>query len=68
MSGFDLINGFNAWKITEDAGRVLAVDTDGVAEVVVTGLPWRARCASRCSRKPPWTAPRAGRLVGFALG
>jgi hypothetical protein len=40
-SGFDLINTFNAWKKTEDAGRVVAVDTDGVAEVVTTGLPWR---------------------------
>ena len=41
-TGFDLINAFNGWKKTEDAGRMLAVDTDGVAEVVVTGLPWRA--------------------------
>ena len=41
-SGFDLINRFNAWKKAQDAGRVLAVDTDGVAEVVVTGLPWTA--------------------------
>jgi hypothetical protein len=41
-SGFDLINAFNGWKKTEGAGRVLAVDTGGVAEMVVTGLPWRA--------------------------
>jgi hypothetical protein len=40
-TGFDLINVFNGWKKTEDAGRVLVVDTDGVAEVLVTGLPWR---------------------------
>jgi putative transposase len=41
-TGFDLINAFNGWKKTEDAGRVVAVDTNGVAEVVVTGLGWRA--------------------------
>ena len=29
-TGFDLINAFNAWKKTEDAGRVFTVDTDGV--------------------------------------
>lgn len=40
-TGFDLINAFNAWKKTEDAGRVLAVDTNREAEVVVTGLRWR---------------------------
>src|SRR4029077_6438220 len=40
-SGFDLINAFNGWKKTEDAGRVFTVDTTGVAATVVTGLPWR---------------------------
>lgn len=40
-TGFDLINGFNTWKRTEAAGRVLAVDGDGIAEVVITGLDWR---------------------------
>ncbi len=40
-TGFDLINAFNAWKKTEDAGRVFMVDTGGEAEVVVTGLAWR---------------------------
>ena len=40
-TGFDLINAFNAWKKTEDAGRVFIVDTDGVTEAVVTGLAWR---------------------------
>ncbi|MGB6209839.1 helix-turn-helix domain-containing protein [Mycobacterium sp.] len=42
-TGFDLINVFNDWKKTEDAGRVFAVSTDGVAEAVVTGLAWRNR-------------------------
>jgi putative transposase len=29
-SGYDLINAFNAWKRSEEAGRVFVVDTDGV--------------------------------------
>ncbi|MFE9790075.1 hypothetical protein ACFYO7_32375 [Nocardia salmonicida] len=40
-TGFDLINAFNTWKKTEAAGRVIVVDPDGTAEVVVTGLAWR---------------------------
>lgn len=40
-SGFDLINAFNAWKKTEAAGRVFAVDTAGVTKINVTGLAWR---------------------------
>src|ERR1700759_33245 len=41
-TGFDLINAFNGWKRGEAAGRVFAVGTGGVAEIVVTGLAWRA--------------------------
>ncbi|MGV0606697.1 RNA-guided endonuclease InsQ/TnpB family protein [Mycolicibacterium sp. XJ1904] len=40
-TGFDLINAFNAWKVTDDAGRVFAVDGKGEAKIVVTGLRWR---------------------------
>lgn len=40
-TGFDLVNAFNAWKNTDEAGRVFAVDTTGQAQVAVTGLPWR---------------------------
>jgi putative transposase len=40
-TGFDLINAFNAWKKTEDAGRMFVVDADRVAQVRVTGLSWR---------------------------
>jgi hypothetical protein len=60
-TGFDLINAFNGWKKTEDAGRLFAVDSDGVAEVSVTGLSWRGevRCASRYSRKQPSILARA---------
>jgi putative transposase len=41
-SGFDLINTFNAWKHTGDAGRQMVVDSRGVVTVRVTGLRWRA--------------------------
>lgn len=41
-SGFDLINQFNGWKKTDDAGRVFAVDTTGVAQQADAGLAWRA--------------------------
>jgi putative transposase len=41
-TAFDLINVFNTWKQSEDAGRVFAIDATGEAEVVATGLPWRA--------------------------
>ena len=54
-TGFDLINQFNAWKKTETAGRVVAVDGSGAAGVARTGLGWRPRYASKCSRKPRWT-------------
>jgi putative transposase len=40
-SGFDLINQFNVWKKTEAAGRVIAVNPVGDAEIHVTGLAWR---------------------------
>jgi putative transposase len=40
-SGFDLINAFNAWKRTEDAGRVFVVAADGSSTKRVTGLTWR---------------------------
>jgi len=36
-----IINGFNEWKKSETAGRVFVVDQRGVAEIGVTGLPWR---------------------------
>jgi hypothetical protein len=40
-SGFDLINLFNGWKRSADAGRVLVADAQGGVEVVATGLAWR---------------------------
>jgi len=46
-SGFDLINAFNAWKRSEDAGRVFAVATDGAATKQVTGLAWRGEVSAQ---------------------
>jgi putative transposase len=76
-TGFDLINAFNAWKKTEDAGRLIAVDTDGVAEVVVTGLPWRTEVCQQvfeeaavdCGRAlAAWSDSRSGKRKGKRLG
>ena len=40
-SRFSLINAFNRWKVSEDAGRRFLVTGEGVAKAEVTGLPWR---------------------------
>jgi putative transposase len=40
-SGFDLINAFNGWKRSGDAGRVMVAAGDGIVAVQVTGLVWR---------------------------
>jgi putative transposase len=40
-SGFDLINAFNAWKRSENAGRVFVVTPNGTVTKQVTGLGWR---------------------------
>jgi putative transposase len=60
-SGFDLINTFNRWKTTENAGRVLAVDTGGVTEIVVTGLSWRREV---CQQVFEEAAVDCGRALG----
>ena len=74
---FDLINAFNGWKKTEDAGRVFAVDTSGVAEVVVTGLAWRTEVCQQvfeeaavdCGRAlTAWSDSRNGKRKGKHVG
>jgi len=40
-SKFDLINGFNAWKHSQAAGRVFVAASDGTVTEQVTGLAWR---------------------------
>jgi putative transposase len=40
-SGFDLINAFHAWKKSDNAGRVFAVDSIGQVVIQTTGLARR---------------------------
>jgi putative transposase len=76
-TGFDLINAFNAWKKTEDAGRVFTVGNDGVAQVVVTGLPWRAEVCQQVFEEAAvdvskglkaWSDSRSGKRMGKRVG
>ena len=77
-SGYDLINAFNAWKRSEDAGRLFVVAPDGTISKRATGLAWRhkisaqvfeeaavdlGRALSAYSRAQ--NGKRAGRKVGF---
>jgi putative transposase len=65
-TGFDLINAFNAWKKTSDAGRVFSVGRNRQAQIVVAGLAWRGVPAGvRGSRRR--SGQRAEGLVGFAV-
>ncbi|MFD7159701.1 RNA-guided endonuclease TnpB family protein [Kribbella sp. NPDC059898] len=72
-SGFDLINLFNGWKKTEQAGRVFRVGADGTADVVVTGLVWRADVCQQVFEEAAadlgralksWTDSRRGKRAG----
>jgi putative transposase len=76
-TGFDLINEFNAWKKTEDAGRVFAVDAEGTVEKVVTGLAWRTEVCQQvfeeaavdCGRAlAAWSDSRSGKREGKRVG
>jgi putative transposase len=76
-TGFDLINAFNAWKKSDDSGRVFTVDSTGEAEVVVTGLRWRhdvcqqvfEEAAVDCGRAlTAWSDSRSGKRKGKRVG
>ncbi|MED5815094.1 RNA-guided endonuclease TnpB family protein [Mycolicibacterium sp. 050232] len=76
-TGFDLINAFNAWKKTEDAGRVLAVDAEGTVEVIVTGLQWRTEVCQQVFEEAAvdlskglraWSDSRSGKHKGRRVG
>jgi putative transposase len=68
-TGFDLINSFNGWKKAEAAGRVITVDADGVADIVVTGLRWRGEvCQQVFEEAAVDLGQGAQSLVGLALG
>ena len=76
-TGFDLINAFNAWKKTDDAGRMFSVDGGGIAAVVVTGLGWRGEVCQQvfeeaavdCGRAlAAWSDSRSGKRKGKRIG
>ncbi|MFU8851408.1 RNA-guided endonuclease InsQ/TnpB family protein [Micromonospora sp. SL1-18] len=76
-SGFDLINAFNTWKCSVQAGRRFVVDSAGSAEVVVTGLSWRAQvCQQVCEEAAvdlgrgltAWAESRRGKRPGRRVG
>ena len=76
-TGFDLINAFNGWKTTQDAGRVFTVGNDGVTEAVVTGLPWRAQVRQQVFEEAAvdlgkglkaWSDSRSGKRQGKRVG
>ncbi|MBF6178524.1 RNA-guided endonuclease TnpB family protein [Nocardia otitidiscaviarum] len=76
-TGFSLINAFNRWKKSEAAGRMIAVGAGGVAEVRVTGLPWRDRVCQQvfeeaavdCGRAlAAWSDSRSGNRAGRRVG
>ncbi len=76
-TGFDLINAFNAWKKTSEAGRVFTVDTRGATEIVTTGLVWRTELCQQvfeeaavdCGRAlAAWAESRSGQRKGKRVG
>ncbi len=77
-SGFDLVNAFNAWKRSADAGRLLVAAADGTTTVQTTGPAWRAEVCQQVFEEAAvdlgrglsaYTASRngdrGGRRVGF---
>jgi len=76
-TGYDLINTFNIWKRSEAAGRLFAIDGEGVASMVVTGLPWRREICQQvfeeaavdCGRAlAAWSQSRRGTRRGPTFG
>jgi putative transposase len=76
-TSFDLINAFNTWKKTADAGRVFTVDSAGVADTTVTGLPWRHEVCQQVFEEAAvdlgkglsaWSASRCGTRKGKRVG
>lgn len=76
-TGFDLINTFNAWKRTGQAGRRFTVAPDGTAVMVVTGLRWRGEVCQQVFEEAAvdlgralgaWTDSRRGKRKGPKVG
>jgi putative transposase len=77
-SRFDLINGFNAWKHSQAAGRIFVAASDGTITKQVTGLAWRHAVSAQvfeeaavdlgralAAYRDARTGVRKGRRVGF---
>ncbi|WP_312875105.1 RNA-guided endonuclease TnpB family protein [Allocatelliglobosispora scoriae] len=77
-TGFDLVNAFNAWKRSGDAGRVMVAAGDGTVSIEATGLVWRAEVSQQVFEEAAVdlgralaaytgskAGARAGRRVGF---
>jgi hypothetical protein len=70
-SGYDLINAFNTWKLSDDAGRMFIVSPDGTVTKHVTGLAWWHKVSAQVFEEAavdlghasPPTLPRSTRLV-----
>lgn len=76
-SGYDLISSFNAWKKTSDAGRIFAVGSDTLPELIDVGLPWRTEVCQQvfeeaaidCGRAlKAWSDSRDGKRKGRRVG
>jgi putative transposase len=76
-TGFDLINAFNRWKKTEDAGRVFAVDAEGMVSMAATGLAWRREVCQQVFEEAAvdlgnalkaWSDSRSGERKGKRVG
>jgi putative transposase len=63
-TGFDLINLFNTWKRSSEAGRRFSVDRTGVTTVEVTGLEWRHEVSQQVFEEAAVDLGRA--LAGFS--
>jgi putative transposase len=77
-SRFDLINGFNAWKRSQAAGRIFVAASDGTVSEQITGLAWRHAVSAQvfeeaavdlgralAAYRDAKTGMRKGRRVGF---
>ena len=76
-SRFSLINAYNRWKVSEDAGRRFLVAAQGVAEVEVIGLAWRGEVSSQVSEEAAvdlgrglsaWVESRSRKRTGRPVG
>jgi putative transposase len=63
-SGYSLINWWNHWKRSEDAGCLFAVDPSGRAEMVDLGLSWRNEVCAQVFEEAAVDLGRA--LVAFS--